>query len=87
VCFSIVCVTAVGPDTSKAVWGGGHQQQLWANAARKVTFESLKSCNSGFQSLSMTIDVCGRQIENGIHIKDKLRTQLRSPWKMGGSMV
>lgn len=57
VCFSIVCVTAVGPDTSKAVWqdvsdGSGLTPRVIG------TFESLKSCSSGFQSLSTTMDVC-----------------------------
>ena len=57
VCFSIVCVTAVGPDTSKAVWRNINDS--FGLVRRETsTFESLKSCSSGFPSLSMTMDVC-----------------------------
>lgn len=50
VCFSIVCVTAVGPDTSKAVWGRILVLGLTLHPSVTNTFESLKSCNNGFQS-------------------------------------
>ena len=57
VCLSIVCVTAVGPDTSKAVWEN-YQWQPRFDMRNVDTFDSLKSCRSGFQSWSTTIDVC-----------------------------
>ena len=56
VCFSIVCVTAVGPDTSKAVFGNISDCPGPISRANN-TFDNLKSCSSGFQSLSMTMDV------------------------------
>jgi hypothetical protein len=56
-CFSIVCVTAVGPATSKAVCGDIGDSSYPVPRVTN-TFESLKSCSSRFPSLSTTMDVC-----------------------------